>query len=321
MSYRAVWNRGTFGDGGQVIGSQLRLFDFITEAGLRQLVERALEEDVGRGDVTSDALIPLSAQSKAVFRSRVSGVIAGLDVARMVFNVTDSIVRFENLIEDGVVVGPHQELAVVWGPARSVLRAERVALNFLQRLSGVATLTSKYVEAVKGTRARIVDTRKTTPGLRSLEKYSVRAGGGFNHRRDLGDAVLIKDNHLAVISALDISVREAIEKMRESIAHTLKIEVEVDRIDQIKEVFAARPDIILLDNMSTEDLTAAVKLIDGRALTEASGGVRLETVKAISETGVDLISVGALTHSAAALDIALDFEMDLTNLDSSPHLS
>jgi len=294
--------------------SERRHLDFITEVGLRRIVERSLEEDVGRGDVTSDTLIPLSAQCKAVFRSRVSGVIAGLDVAKMVFNVTDSNVLFENLIEDGEPVAPHQKLAVASGPARSVLRAERVALNFLQRLSGVATLTSKYVAAVRGTRARIVDTRKTTPGLRSLEKYAVRAGGGFNHRRDLGDAVLIKDNHLAVIGALGLSVREAIERMRESLPHTVKIEVEVDRIDQAKEVLPARPDIILLDNMSTQDLATAVNLIDGRALTEASGGVSLETVKEIAETGVDLISVGALTHSAPALDIALDFELDTTNL-------
>lgn len=291
-----------------MIESQLRLLDFITEAGLRQLVEHALEEDVGRGDVTSDFLIPLSAQSKAVFRSRGSGVIAGLDVANMVFNVTDSRVQFENLIEDAAVIGPGQELAVVLGPARSVLRAERVALNFLQRLSGVATLTSKYVEAVRGTRARIVDTRKTTPGLRSLEKYAVRAGGGFNHRRDLGDAVLIKDNHLAVIRVAGLSAAEAIEKMRESLPHTVKIEVEVDRIDQIAEVLRARPDIILLDNMSTTDLTKAVDLIRGRAITEASGGVSLEKVRDIALSGVDLISVGALTHSAPAMDIALDFE-------------
>ena len=291
-----------------MIESQLRLLDFITEAGLRQLVEHALEEDVGRGDVTSDFLIPLSAQSKAVFRSRRPGVIAGLDVANMVLNVTDSRIQFENVIQDSVVIGPGQELAVVLGPARSVLRAERVALNFLQRLSGVATLTSKYVEAVRGTRARIVDTRKTTPGLRSLEKYAVRAGGGFNHRRDLGDAVLIKDNHLAVIGAFGLSVREAVEKMRESLPHTVKIEVEVDRIDQIDEVLRARPDIILLDNMSTADLTKAVDLISGRAITEASGGVSLEKVRDIAGSGVDLISVGALTHSAPALDLALDFE-------------
>jgi nicotinate-nucleotide pyrophosphorylase (carboxylating) len=294
------------------MNDQPGVLDFVSEAGLQHLVERAVEEDVGRGDVTSDALIPPSAQSKAVFRSRVPGVIAGLDVASMVFSVTDSQLRFESLIKDGAVVNPNLDIAFVSGRARSVLRAERVALNFLQRLSGVATLTSKYVEAVRGTRARIVDTRKTTPGLRSLEKYAVRAGGGFNHRRDLGDAVLIKDNHLAVIGALGLSVSEAIEKMRESLPHTVKIEVEVDRIDQIEEILKARPDIILLDNMSTPDLETAVKMIDGRALAEASGGVSLDTVREIALAGVDLISVGALTHSAPALDIALDFEMDLT---------
>jgi len=290
--------------------SERRHLDFITEVGLRRIVERSLEEDVGRGDVTSDTLIPLSAQCKAVFRSRVSGVIAGLDVAKMVFNVTDSNVLFENLVEDGEPVDPHQKLAVASGPARSVLRAERVALNFLQRLSGVATLTSKYVAAVRGTRARIVDTRKTTPGLRSLEKYAVRAGGGFNHRRDLADAVLIKDNHLAVIGALSLSVSEAIVKMRESLPHTVKIEVEVDRIDQIEEILKASPDIILLDNMSNTDLRTAVELIGGRATTEASGGVSLDKIRDIAESGVNLISVGAVTHSAPALDIALDFETD-----------
>ncbi|HSF23626.1 MAG TPA: carboxylating nicotinate-nucleotide diphosphorylase [Blastocatellia bacterium] len=288
--------------------TELRIFDYVTENGLRRLVAAALEEDLGRGDVTSDLLIPSGAAARAVFRSRSHGVIAGLDVVAMVFNVADSQLRFAGSIPDGAAVVPGQEIGVVSGAARSVLRSERVALNFLQRLSGIATLTSRYVEGVEGTRARIVDTRKTTPGLRSLEKYAVRAGGGFNHRRDLSDAMLIKDNHLAVMGVLGLSLGEALGKARESLPHTMRIEVEVDGFDQIPEVLAAGVDIILLDNMTPKDLKIAVKLIDGRAVTEASGGVNLATISEIAATGVDVISVGALTHSAPALDIGLDFE-------------
>ncbi|HSO73817.1 MAG TPA: carboxylating nicotinate-nucleotide diphosphorylase [Blastocatellia bacterium] len=281
----------------------------MTEYGLRELVARALEEDLGRGDVTSDLLIPSDAAARAVFRSRSHGVIAGLDVVSMEFDVVDAKAQFKASVPEGASVVPGQEIGVVSGAARSVLRAERVALNFLQRLSGIATLTSRHVEGVRGTRARIVDTRKTTPGLRPLEKYAVRAGGGFNHRRDLSDAMLIKDNHLAVIGALGLSLGEAIRNARESLPHTLKIEVEVDRFEQIAEALGAGADIILLDNMSTEDLRRAVKFINGRAVTEASGGVNLESISQIAATGVDVISVGALTHSAPALDIGLDFEV------------
>ncbi len=287
----------------------LRLSDYMTESGLRRLVERALEEDLGRGDVTSDLLVPSDVAAKAVLRSRCEGVIAGLDVAAMVFAAVDAQVHFAALIGDGDGVASGQELGVVSGAARSLLRGERVALNFLQRLSGIATLTSRYVEAVRGTRARIVDTRKTTPGLRSLEKYAVRAGGGFNHRRDLSDAMMIKDNHLAVIAALGLSLSEAIRQARKSLRHTLKIEIEVDRLDQVPEALAAGADTILLDNMSTEDLRRAVAMIDARAMTEASGGVNLGMVSEIAATGVDVISVGALTHSAPAMDIGLDFEV------------
>ncbi len=290
--------------------SELQLSDYMTESGLRRLVEQAVEEDLGRGDVTSDLLVPSDATARAVLRSRSQGVIAGLDVAAMVFGVTDAQVQFAALIRDGDAVAPGQELGVISGAARSLLRGERVALNFLQRLSGIATLTSRYVEAVRGTRARIVDTRKTTPGLRSLEKYAVRAGGGFNHRRDLSGAMMIKDNHLAVIGALGLSLTEAIKQARESLPHTLKIEIEVDRLDQIPEALAAGADIILLDNMSTEDLSRAVAAINGRAIIEASGGVNLRTISEIAATGVDVISVGALTHSAPALDIGLDFELE-----------
>jgi nicotinate-nucleotide pyrophosphorylase (carboxylating) len=287
----------------------VRLSDFITESALRRLVEHSLEEDLGRGDVTSDSLVPSDVDARAVVRSRGEGVIAGLDVAALVFEASDPRVKFTALTADGSTVGRGQDVAVVSGAARGVLRAERVALNFLQRLSGVATLTARYVEAIRGSRARIIDTRKTTPGLRALEKYAVRAGGGFNHRRDLSDAMLIKDNHLAAIAARGLSLAAAVKNARESLPHTMKIEIEVDRLDQIPEALEAGADIILLDNMSTDDLREAVTVIAGRAITEASGRVSLTTVREIAATGVDVISVGALTHSAPVLDIGLDFEV------------
>ena len=287
----------------------MNLSDFITESALRRLVEHALDEDLGRGDVTSDLLVPSDVDARAAVRSRGEGVVAGLDVAALVFEAADPRVKFTALTADGSTVARGQDVAVVSGAARGVLRGERVALNFLQRLSGVATLTARYVEAIRGSRARIIDTRKTTPGLRAIEKYAVRAGGGFNHRRDLSDAMLIKDNHLAAIAARRLSLVDAVKKARESMPHTLKIEIEVDRLDQIPEALAAGADIILLDNMSTDDLRRAVVLIDGRAITEASGGVSLTTVREIAATGVDVISVGALTHSAPVLDIGLDFEV------------
>jgi len=225
----------------------------------------------------------------------------------LVFEVADPRVKITALVEDGSSVGRGQDLAIVSGAARRMLHGERVALNFLQRLSGVATLTARYVEATRSSRARIVDTRKTTPGLRALEKYAVRAGGGFNHRRDLSDAILIKDNHLAAIAARGLSLVEAVKTARASMPHTMKIEIEVDRLDQIPDALAAGADIILLDNMSTEELRQAVALIGDCAITEASGGVNLATVGEIAATGVDVISVGALTHSAPVLDIGLDF--------------
>ena len=287
----------------------VHLSDFITDAALHRLAERALDEDLGRGDVTSDLLVPADAVARAVVRTRADGVIAGLEVMALVFEVADPHVKVTALAEDGSSVGRGQDLAIVSGAARCMLHGERVALNFLQRLSGVATLTAKYVEATRSSRARIVDTRKTTPGLRALEKYAVRAGGGFNHRRDLSDAMLIKDNHLAAIAARRLSLVEAVKTARASMPHTMKIEIEVDRLDQIPDALAAGADIILLDNMSTEELRQAVALIGGRAITEASGGVNLATVGEIAATGVDVISVGALTHSAPVLDIGLDFEV------------
>src|SRR5512143_2835474 len=262
----------------------LRISDYISESGLRRLVDRALEEDIGRGDITSDLLIPADAVARAVLRSRTDGVMAGLDVAATVFAVVDAKLDFAPLIADGDTIAPGEEIGVVSGAARSVLRGERVALNFLQRLSGIATLTSRYVKALRDTRSRVVDTRKTTPGLRSLEKYAVRAGGGFNHRRDLSDTMMIKDNHLAVIGALGLSLSDAVRQARKSLPHISKIEIEVERLDQIPEALEAGADIILLDNMSTEDLRKAVLLISGRAITEASGGVTLATISEIAKT-------------------------------------
>jgi nicotinate-nucleotide pyrophosphorylase (carboxylating) len=274
---------------------------------LRALVEAALTEDLGRGDVTTESLVPADLLADARIIARVDGVIAGLTVARLAFELTEPRARVELLARDGDRVTSGEEVARITGPARGILSAERVALNFLQRLSGTATLAARYVEAVEGTGARIVDTRKTTPGLRLLEKYAVRCGGASNHRYDLGAAVMAKDNHLAALAAAGLSLPEAIRRARAQISPTIMIEIEVDRLDQLDEVLAAEPDLILLDNMTPDQLIAAVEKIGGRARTEASGGITLEEVRRVAETGVDMISVGALTHSAPALDLSLDF--------------
>jgi len=279
----------------------------LTPGQLQKLAAAALEEDLGWGDLTSDYFIPPELSAAADFVSRKPGIVAGLAVAAAVYQATDPTLRFERLLDDGTTIEPGTPLARITGKAQSILRGERVALNFLQRLSGIASLTARYVAAVAGTSARIVDTRKTTPGLRDLEKYAVRAGGGFNHRRNLSDGVMLKDNHLAILAAAGLSLKEVLPQVRESLPHLVKIEVEVDRLDQIAEVLAGGAEVILLDNMNLAQLRQAVELIKGRALTEASGGVNLETVRAIAESGVNLISVGALTHSAPALDIGLDF--------------
>jgi len=283
--------------------------DFIGPGALRQLATNAVDEDLGRGDITSDLLIPANLQARAVLRSRTSGILAGLEVSTLVYEIVDPTLRFAGLVRDGTKLVAGQDIAIVTGSARSLLRGERVALNFLQRMSGIATLTSRFVEAVSGTAARIVDTRKTTPGLRALEKYAVRAGGGFNHRRDLSDAMLIKDNHISSIKSSGMTLSDAVRRARALLPHTIKVEIEVDRLDQIDEALEAGADIILLDNMSPEELRRGVELIDRRAITESSGGVSLDAVAEIAATGVDVISVGVLTHSAAALDIGLDFEL------------
>ncbi len=282
----------------------------MTTTQLEKIAANALEEDLGWGDITTDYFIPIEATASADFVARKPGVVAGLAVAAAVYRATDPGIRFEMLVMDGAQVEANTVLARVSGSARSLLKGERVALNFVQRLSGIATLTASYVEAIKGTKARIVDTRKTTPGLRDLEKYAIRAGGGFNHRRNLSDGVLIKDNHIQALIANGLTLKDALQAARVRLPHLVKIEVEVDRIDQITEALEGGADVILLDNMNPAQLVEAVELIKGQALTEASGGVNLETVRAIAQSGVDLISVGALTHSAAALDIGLDFRLD-----------
>lgn len=270
------------------------------------IIDLALAEDVGAGDVTTRAIVPPDDRSLAEFVVKGDGVVSGLGVAGAVFARVDSSVTFTALVADGTPVRPGTSCARVAGASRSLLMAERVALNLLQRLSGVATLTARYVAAVDGTGARIVDTRKTTPGLRQLEKAAVRDGGGANHRFGLGDGVLIKDNHLAAVGGAD-RVGRAIGLARAGAPHTLRIEVEVTTLAEVEEAIAAGADVILLDNMDVATMTRAVALVGGRALLEASGGITLGTVRAVAETGVDLISVGALTHSAPALDISLEF--------------
>ena len=267
------------------------------------VVRAALAEDLGRaGDVTSLACIAPEARLRAVFAVRRPGVVAGLACARLAIAELDPAADFRTFVEDGEPVAAGDRLASVEADARALLSAERVALNLLGRLSGVATLTRAYVQAVAGTGAMIVDTRKTTPGLRALEKYAVRCGGGVNHRFGLDDAILIKDNHIAACG----SVGEAVRRARATAGHLTKVEVEIDRLDQLEDALSHGPDVVMLDNFSLADLAEAVRRTAGRAVLEASGGVSLETVRAIAETGVGVISVGALTHSAGVLDIGLD---------------
>jgi nicotinate-nucleotide pyrophosphorylase (carboxylating) len=270
---------------------------------IEPVVRAALAEDLGRGgDVTAAALLPAGERMAAVFASRHAGRVAGLSCARLALAVLDPAARFEVLLADGADVEPGQVIARIEGEARAVVTAERTALNLLGRLCGVATLTRAYVRAVEGTGARIVCTRKTTPGLRALEKYAVRCGGGTNHRFGLDDAILIKDNHIAACGG----IAQALTRAKAAAGHLMKIEIEVDRLDQLDEALPFAPDVILLDNFSLADLAEAVRRVAGAVTLEASGGVNLSTVHAIAETGVDAISVGALTHSAPVLDIGLD---------------
>ncbi|AZZ49242.1 carboxylating nicotinate-nucleotide diphosphorylase [Rathayibacter rathayi] len=282
----------------------------LTRQSIDRVVLLALEEDAPWGDLTSDTLIPPDATASAAVTAREPGVFSGGAVLVGTMRQADSRIRCSVLVEDGAVFEAGQTLARIQGPAAGVLRGERVALNLVQRMSGIASLTAQYVAAVEGTRARIVDTRKTTPGLRALERHAVRSGGGRNHRFSLSDAVLAKDNHLAVLAARGIDLTAALRAARASIPHTAHLEVEVDRLDQIEPALAGGADTIMLDNFTPELLRQGVALIGGRAVVEASGGVDLSTVRAIAQAGVDVISVGALTHSVRSLDLGLDIAVE-----------
>jgi nicotinate-nucleotide pyrophosphorylase (carboxylating) len=271
------------------------------------MVRAALAEDVGLGDVTTLATVPADAVASAVMVAREPLVVCGLSLAEAVFREVAAGLDLAATARDGQRAARGQALLNVHGPARAILTAERVALNFVQRLSGIATLTARFVEAVAGTRAQILDTRKTTPGWRHLEKYAVQCGGGVNHRIGLFDRILIKDNHLAALRSEQPNAIEAAVRRARAQYPKLTVEVEADTLEQAGQACQAGADVVLLDNLSITELRAAVRLIAGRAKTEASGGVTLETVRAVAETGVDFISVGALTHSAPAADIALDF--------------
>ncbi len=275
---------------------------------IRKVVQLALLEDVGEADATTLATVPETIQASGVMRAREPMVVAGLAVAEAAFTELSPDVRFVRAVKDGERVGPDKKLMTVVGPARALLTGERVALNLLQRLSGIATLTAQFVDAVKDSRARILDTRKTTPGLRALEKYAVTCGGGRNHRFGLFDMVLIKDNHLACLRGVQPNAVAVAGERARAKYPTLKVEVEADTLEQVEQAVAAGADFVLLDNMNPVQLRLAVQKCKGRARTEASGGVTLATVRVIAETGVDFISVGALTHSARAVDIGLDFE-------------
>ncbi|MEO7718063.1 MAG: carboxylating nicotinate-nucleotide diphosphorylase [Capsulimonas sp.] len=276
----------------------------IPEILFEPIVRAALAEDIGAGDITTTVCIPAGTKASAMVLAKSPGVVAGLAVGALVFRLLDPEARWEALVEDGATVGAGRHaIARVSGDARALLTAERVALNLMQRMSGVATVTARYVELVSGTKARIVDTRKTTPGLRVLEKYAVRVGGGVNHRLGLYDCVLIKDNHIKAAGGIKAAVTAA----RAQAPHTMKIEVEASTLDQVREALACGADIILLDNMGLDLLRESVKIIDGRAIAEASGGLNETTVASVAATGVDVLSIGALTHSAPAMDISLDF--------------
>jgi len=287
----------------------LEMMESLSDEEIRHAVQLALAEDVGAGDITTLATVPPNAVAKAVMIAREPLVVAGLPVAEAVFRELSPALRITRAAKDGDPVKAGCPLLQVDGPAQAILTAERVALNFIQRLSGIATLTSQFVDAVKKTRARILDTRKTTPGLRRLEKYAVTCGGGHNHRIGLFDHLLIKDNHLAALRNQPPNpIAAAVTRAREKYPGR-EVEVEADTLDQVEQALEAGADIILLDNMNLVQLRVAVQQAKGRAKTEASGGVNLASVRQIAETGVDYISVGALTHSARAVDIALDFEL------------
>ncbi len=280
----------------------------LSEKQIDDLIDRALNEDLASGDITTNILINDSWQGKSYFLAKAEGILAGIDIARRVFNNVDSGLQMNVLIKDGSIIKPGDIIARVNGRLSVILKAERTALNFLQHLSGIATETSRYVKAVQGLPVKILDTRKTTPGLRELEKYAVKTGGGQNHRMNLSDGILIKDNHLAILAKQGLSLKEVIATAKRKAGRHLKVEVEVQTPQAAQQAAEAEADIIMLDNMKPEDMKLAVCLVDKRSLIEASGGINLTNVRAAAETGVDFISIGALTHSAKALDISLEYE-------------
>lgn len=272
------------------------------------LIDAALSEDQVFSDPTTSALIPPDIRGIGMVRAKAQGVLAGVDVSLAVFRRVDSSLEAQALLADGAPLAPGAAIARIEGAAGSILRAERIALNFLQRMSGIASETNLYVRAIQGCKARIVDTRKTAPGHRYLDKYAVRMGGGHNHRLNLADGILIKDNHIQALRSRELGLREVIQLALERASHTIKVEVEVETLEEVREAVEAGAPIIMLDNMPVALMREAVTLIGGRAVVEASGGITLDTVRAVAETGVDLISIGGLTHSAKALDISLDLE-------------
>jgi nicotinate-nucleotide pyrophosphorylase (carboxylating) len=275
---------------------------------VRAIIQRALDEDIGWGDVTTDNSVPADQWSRGVLLAKQEGVLCGGRVFAETFLMIDPAAKAELFVPDGARVGKGDVAARLEGPTRALLTGERTALNFVQRLSGIATSTAAFVARLHGLSTKLIDTRKTTPGLRLLEKYAVRAGGGHNHRFNLSDAVLLKDNHLAALRSRGFDLADAVRAIRQRVPHTMRVEVEVTSLDQIDPALAGGADIVLLDNMSNEEMRAAVRRIDGRALTECSGNVTLETVRERAETGVDLISSGALTHSARAVDFSLEID-------------
>jgi nicotinate-nucleotide pyrophosphorylase (carboxylating) len=275
---------------------------------VEKIIELAIAEDTGKGDVTSEILIPCELQGKAYMLVKATGVVAGAEIVKQVLHRVDELLNVDILIKDGTPVKSGDVILLISGNVRSILKAERVALNFIQRLSGIASATAQYVAKVQDLGVEIADTRKTTPVLRFLEKYAVRMGGGRNHRMDLSDAVLIKDNHIAALLALGMRYKEIVAKAREDAPPGLKIEAEASTIEESLDAVEAGVDIVMLDNMPLAEMSRAVDLIAGRAEVEASGGFNLQSIRAAAETGVDFISVGALTHSFSALDISLELE-------------
>ncbi len=274
------------------------------------LIDAAVAEDQTFNDPTTQAVVSPEIQGTGMLRAKAVGVLAGVDVAIAVFQRVDPTLEVEAILQDGAPLSPGDDIAVVRGSAVGILRAERIALNFMQRMSGIASDTNRYVQAVDGLNARIVDTRKTAPGHRYLDKYSVRMGGGYNHRLNLADGILIKDNHIQANRFREMGLKDVIQLALARASHTIKVEVEVESMEQVKEALEAGAHIIMLDNMSVPAMADAMKVIGDQAIVEASGGITYDTIRAVAETGVDLISIGALTHSVEALDISLDLEFD-----------